>query len=361
MHDDRLTTPAREAGPRTKENPVSTDVAHPFTLDLADPAATDLATTGGKGSSLARLAAAGLPVPGAFHLTTHAYRAAVAGAPRQAIVEAAAQAEPDRPGTHEAAAARIAAVFAELEIPAEVADAVRAGYSTLRVPAGSSVPGAGEPAVAVRSSATAEDLPGMSFAGQQDSYLNIRGEEALLRAVRDCWASLWTARAIGYRARHGIPADEVSLAVVVQRLVPADAAGILFTVDPMTGSRDRVVINAAWGLGEAVVGGQVTPDTFLVARVGGGVEATVSTKEVRTVRTDDGTLNEPLPAELRDRPSLTDAQAARLAALGSRIEELYEAAVDVEWAVDDGRPFILQARPVTGTAGRQPNTEVSPW
>jgi rifampicin phosphotransferase len=329
---------------------VSTDVAQPLALDLADPAATDLATTGGKGSSLARLAAAGLPVPGGFHVTTEAYLAAVAGAPQRAIVEAASRVDPDRPDTHEAAADRIAEVFAALQLPAAVADAVRAGYSRLDTAV------AGDAAVAVRSSATAEDLPGMSFAGQQDSFLDIRGEEALLRAVRDCWASLWTARAIGYRARHGIPADEVTLAVVVQHLVDADAAGVLFTVDPMTGSRDRVLINAAWGLGEAVVGGQVTPDTFLVSRVGGAVEATVSTKEVRTVRTGDGTRDEPVPAHLRDRPSLTDEQAARLAKLGARIEELYGVAVDVEWAVHEGRPFVLQARPVTGAAGRQPVT-----
>lgn len=332
---------------------MSTDVPQPFTLDLADPAATDLAATGGKGSSLAHLAAAGLPVPEGFHVTTGAYRAAVAGAPQLAIVEAAAQVDPDRPETHEAAAARIAEVFAGLEVPEEVSDAVRAGYSSLRGPALSRL-AASDPAVAVRSSATAEDLPGMSFAGQQDSYLNIRGEEALLRAVRDCWASLWTARAIGYRARHAISADEVALAVVVQHLVNADAAGVLFTLDPMTGSRDHVLINASWGLGEAVVGGRVTPDTYLVARVGGTVRRTVSTKEIRTVRTDEGTRDEPVPTELRDAPSLTDEQASGLADLGIRIEELYGTPMDVEWAVHDGAPFVLQARPVTGEPAADP-------
>ncbi|MFE7504875.1 PEP/pyruvate-binding domain-containing protein [Promicromonospora sp. NPDC057488] len=342
---------------------MSTEVTHSFTLPLADPAAAELATTGGKGASLARLATAGLPVPDGFHVTTDAYRAAVAGAPQEAIVAAARDVDPDRPETHEAAAARIAEVFAALEVPRTVADAVRAGYGGLRTSGGSpdGVPDAapdGGLAVAVRSSATAEDLPGMSFAGQQDSFLDVRGADAVLGAVRDCWASLWTARAIGYRARHGIPADDVALAVVVQRLVDADAAGILFTVDPMTGSRDRVLINAAWGLGEAVVGGQVTPDTYLVARVGGAVERTVSTKEVRTVRTGAGTRNEPVPAELRDRPALTDAQAARLAALGVRIEELYGVAMDVEWALHDGEPAVLQARPVTGAAGEVAVTEV---
>lgn len=332
---------------------MTVEATQPLVLELADAGAARLELTGGKGASLARLAAAGLPVPGGFHVTTDAYRAAVAGAPQEAIVAAARDVDPDRLETHEAAATRIAEVFAGLEVPAAVADAVRAGYARLRAPGE-----AADPAVAVRSSATAEDLPGMSFAGQQDSFLNVRGADALLRAVRDCWASLWTARAIGYRARHGIPADEVTLAVVVQHLVDADTAGILFTVDPMTGSRDHVLLNAAWGLGEAVVGGQVTPDTFLVARVGGAVEATVSTKEVRTVRTEDGTGNEPVPADLRDAPSLTDEQAARLAALGTRIEELYGRPMDVEWAVLDGAPFILQARPITGAAGQSAVTEV---
>jgi pyruvate,water dikinase len=325
---------------------MSTDGAQPIVLELADPAALQLDLTGGKGSSLARLAAAGLPVPGGFHVTTDAYRSAVRGAPQEAIVAAARDVDAGRPETHEAAAARIARVFAALEIPAPVADAVRAGYEGMRISGE-----ADDLAVAVRSSATAEDLPGMSFAGQQDSFLNIRGEDALLRAVRDCWASLWTARAIGYRARHGIPAADVTLAVVVQSLVDADAAGVLFTLDPMTGARDRVLINAAWGLGEAVVGGRVTPDSYSVSRPGGAVEVTVGTKEVRTVRTGDGTRDEPVPAELRDAPSLTDEQAARLADLGVRIEELYGTPMDVEWAVHDGEPFVLQARPVTGAAG----------
>lgn len=335
---------------------MSADGVQPYVVDLATAAAMRLELTGGKGSSLARLAAAGLPVPGGFHVTTDAYRTAVRGAPQQAIVAAVQDVDADRPDTHEAAAVRIAEVFAALEVPAPVADAVRGAYAAMR--SAGEARGAGDPAVAVRSSATAEDLPGMSFAGQQDSFLDIHGEEALLRAVRDCWASLWTARAIGYRARHGIPADEVSLAVVVQHLVDADTAGILFTLDPMTGSRDHVLINASWGLGEAVVGGQVTPDTYLVARVAGAVRRTVSTKEVRTVRTAKGTRNEAVPAELREAPSLTDDQACRLADLGVRIEELYGTPMDVEWAVHDGAPFVLQARPVTGAAGGGVLTEV---
>lgn len=222
-------------------------------------------------------------------------------------------------------------------MPRETAEEILAAYTKL----GDDVP------VAVRSSATAEDLPDMSFAGQQDTYLNIRGD-ALLDAVRRCWASLWTARAIAYRAGNGVPHDDVALAVVVQELVPADAAGILFTADPVTGARDRVVINASWGLGEAVVGGQVTPDTVVVGKTGGDVvEEHVGDKAVMTVRTPGGTHEEPVPEELRHRPVLDRAQAVRLARLGTEIEELYGTAMDVEWAVHDGTFFIVQARPIT--------------
>lgn len=184
-----------------------------FVLPLDDQGA-DLATVGGKGASLARLVRAGLPVPGGFHVTTDAFRlAGPAG-----------------------------------EVPAEVADEIRAA-----LPDGP---------VAVRSSATAEDLPDLSFAGQHDTVLDVRGE-GVLDAVRRCWASLGTERAVAYRARNGI--TDAAMGVVVQEMVPADAAGVLFTANPVTGARDETVVNAAPGLGEALVGGEVTPDEYVVA------------------------------------------------------------------------------------------------
>ncbi len=180
-----------------------------------------LAELGGKGASLVRLVDARLPVPDGFCVTTAAYRA----------------------------------FTAEGRMPEQVAAEVVEAYHRL-----------GSPAVAVRSSATAEDLPDASFAGQQDSFLNITGDEELLDAVCRCWASLGNERAVAYRRRHGIASDGLALAVVVQRLVDADAAGILFTADPVTGDPSWIEINAGWGLGEAVVGGQVTPDAFTVDR-----------------------------------------------------------------------------------------------
>ncbi|MFI7227992.1 PEP/pyruvate-binding domain-containing protein [Nonomuraea angiospora] len=284
-----------------------------------DDAAADLATAGGKGASLARLTRAGLPVPAGFHITTAAYRAFVS-----AFRDELPHAEDPR------------ALFAAHDLPAGLAAEIRRAYEAL----GDDVP------VAVRSSATAEDLPDMSFAGQQDTYLNVRGD-ALLDAVRRCWASLWNPRAIAYRDQHGVPHDDVALAVVVQELVDADAAGVMFTANPISGARDETVVNASWGLGEAVVGGQVTPDTVVVS--GGAVtREQVSDKTVMTVRTPDGTRERPVPEELRRAAVLDAAQAVELAAIGARIQSLYGTPMDVEWARRDGRFAIVQARPITG-------------
>jgi pyruvate,water dikinase len=200
----------------------------------------------------------------------------------------------------------------------------------------------------VRSSATAEDLPEASFAGQQETFLNVQGPDAVLDAVRKCWASLWTSRAIAYRTRQGIAPDQMALAVVVQRLAPAEAAGILFTADPVSGRRDRAVINAAWGLGEAIVGGLVTPDTLVVDRASGSVIARqTAEKAVMTVRTEGGTSEQPAPEALRAEPVLDDRRAGELAALGEQIEGLYGMPMDIEWAWGEGQFFILQARPIT--------------
>ncbi len=318
-------------------------------LPLDDPVA-DLDRVGGKGASLARLARAGLPVPGGFHVTTDAYRRFIAqDGLREGVLAAAEAVRAEDPGTFEAAAERIATLFAARDMPREIGEAIVKEYGALGGPGGGAVP------VAVRSSATAEDLPELSFAGQQDSYLNIRGEAALLDAVRRCWASLWTARAIGYRARHGIAARDVALAVVVQRMVEADAAGVVFTADPVTGARERITINAAWGLGEAVVGGHVTPDTVVADRTGVIVEQRVGDKRVMTVGTAGGTRQGPVPPELRGRPVLDATRVAELASLAVRIEEEYGTPMDVEWAAGNGELFIVQARPITVTHGEEWN------
>ncbi|MCJ7738573.1 MAG: phosphoenolpyruvate synthase, partial [Anaerolineae bacterium] len=188
----------------------------------------------------------------------------------------------------------------------------------------------------------------LSFAGQQDTYLNIDGVKDVLDAVVRCWASLWTARAIGYRTQHSIDHESVSMAVVVQLLIPAEAAGIMFTANPVTGARNEATINAAWGLGEAIVGGLVTPDTLTVDKDAGTVLAReIATKDVMTVRVNGGTEEQPVPEELKDVPVLSDQQTAELVRLGVQIEQLYGMPMDIEWVLADGTFAIVQARPIT--------------
>ena len=321
----------------------------PLILKLDSPEAT-LELVGGKGASLARMAAAGLPVPPGFHVSTCAYRRFVtANHLEETVLSAAAQASADDPTNLERAAEKIQSLFDKSVMPEDIAALIEQSYSEL---------GGDDPPVAVRSSATAEDLPGMSFAGQMETYLNERGGAEVLAAVKRCWGSLWTARALSYRAQHGIPPESVSIAVVVQQLVPAEVAGILFTANPLTGARDQIMINAAWGLGEAIVGGQVTPDTIIVAKQTGEiVSQEIAVKEVMTVRVTGGTRDEPVSAEKRKQAALQPAQATELARLGRQIEQLYGQPMDIEWAICGHSIFILQARPITALPEPRPTLE----
>ena len=316
----------------------------PYILPLDDKGAT-LESVGGKGMSLARLAAAGLPVPGGFHITTDAYRYFVQANDLQSrVLDALQQIQLDRPVSLTAGADRIAELFAEARIPQDLASAIESAWRDMW----GNGAGARPTAVAVRSSATAEDLPEASFAGQQESYLNVRGREALLTAVKKCWASLWTARAIAYRAKQGTRADLVTLAVVVQELVAADASGVMFTANPVTGKRDEMMITAAWGLGEAIVCGAVTPDTLTFDRGSGTVKyRDTATKLRMTVRSNGGTRDTSVPWNRRKRPVLSDDQARELAELGAAIGELYAMPMDIEWTLSGGQFAIVQARPIT--------------
>lgn len=310
-----------------------------FIIPLSDTSA-GLALVGGKGASLARLLAAGLAVPPGFTITTDAYRSYVdLYGLQEAILTAASVAKPDQPATLAGASRQIVALFTQPDLPEDIAVEIRHAYAAL---------GGADLAVAVRSSATAEDLPEMSFAGQQESYLNIRGAEAVLAAVRKCWASLWTERAIAYRLHQGIPADSVALAVVVQVLIPADAAGVLFSANPLNGARDEVLINANWGLGEALVSGRVSPDTLVVRKKDGKLlKASLATKTLMTVTGAQGTLEAEVPAEQRAQPVLSDPEARQLAALARQIEGLYGSPQDVEWCRAQDKFYVVQSRPIT--------------
>ena len=318
------------------------DAQVPLVMALDDPGAVP-GVAGGKGASLARLARAGFRVPPGFHVTTSAYLDFIGrGSLREPVLAAISAVDVSDAATFDAAAARIGELFAGQPVPTPTAAAIAGAYACL----GDDVP------VAVRSSATVEDLPGMSAAGQHDTYLNVRGEAAVLDAVRRCWASLWSARAIGYRAQWGVEPGGVSIAVVVQQLVLAEAAGVMFTIDPVGGAHDKVVVSANWGLGESVVAGEVTPDVAVVDRASGAlVSYQVGSKEMMTVADGAATRAAATPA-WRSAAVLSPGEAGELARVGLAIEKLYDEPVDVEWALAAGELSVVQARPITTPASR---------
>ena len=206
-------------------------------------------------------------------------------------------------------------LFEQSRIPSEVVVAIQPALANLMRLTGEASP------VTVRSSATTEDLPGASFAGQHESYLNIRGESAVLEAVRRCWSSLWTARALDYRARHGIDPSSVNLAIVVQAMIPAEVAGIMFTANPMSGARDEMLLDAAWGLGEAIVGGLVTPDHIVADKATGAIkQMVIGDKGIITVPTETGTEEREVEMSKRRTQVLTPVQVAELVKWGVAVE-----------------------------------------
>ncbi|UTT70085.1 PEP-utilizing enzyme [Arthrobacter sp. DNA4] len=338
------------------------EVSEGLVLGLGSLDAGMLALVGGKAANLGELLSAGLPVPDGFCLTTAAYRQAI-GAPEALLPALAgvyatmvetAGAAGDLPDAAGLAATARAAIL-DAPVPAAVAHAVEQAYTAL----GPDV------AVAVRSSATAEDLPFASFAGQQDTFLNVVGVPAVLDAVRRCWASLWTDRATAYRASLGIDPAAVSLAVVVQRMVDAQTAGVMFTANPLTGSRRQIVIDASPGLGEAVVSGAVNPDHFVVDALTGRVlERKPGDKgvEIRPVAGGGTEIRQVQGAQ--GTACLPDSQVVGLMRLGLQAQGHFGSPQDIEWAVDgaDGL-WLTQSRPITtlypvpksnGAAGRVP-------
>jgi len=283
-------------------------------------------TAGGKGANLSSMLRAGFPVPDGFVVTTDAYDRFVADNDLEGRIR-------ERAGIGDAASIR--ALFDDGTLAADLAEAITAAYTAL-----------GGGPVAVRSSATAEDLPDASFAGQQETLLNVHGPDAVVAAVRRCWASLWTERAVAYRAqRDPASTGHLSIAVVVQRLVAADVSGVMFTANPTTGRGDELVVTAAWGLGESVVGGTVDPDTFVVT--GAEVRATIGGKAVMTVATASGSAEVPTPADRRGMSTLTDDEVITLAGLGRRLAAHFGGPQDIEWVLSRGDFALVQSRPIT--------------
>ncbi|MEW9552965.1 rifamycin-inactivating phosphotransferase [Nonomuraea sp. NPDC050783] len=300
---------------------------------------TDVAAVGGKGAHLGELSRIdGVRVPDGFCVTTDAFLRVVAGAPSiGAQLDLLARVRQDDQAAIRAASAEIRRLVEDAPVPDEIVAAI-----------GEAVGRLGERAAcAVRSSATAEDLPTASFAGQQDSYLNVVGREEILRHVRRCWASLFTERAVTYRCRNGFDHRGVRMAVVVQRMVFPEAAGVLFTADPVTSDRKVATVEAGWGLGEALVSGLVAADVYTV-RDDRVVTASVATKS-RLVQAapEGGTRDVPVEPERQSRPVLTDAQVVRLVRLGRRIEAHFGRPQDVEWCLAGDDFHIVQSRAIT--------------
>lgn len=325
---------AAQPGPGLPADQVTDGVV---VLDLGRLDARQLPVVGGKAANLGELIGAGLPVPSGFCVTTGAYRQVAASAGLDGVIDALDAAGSDPNELAELAKQARDAMLAA-PVPTVIEDAVRRGYTEL----GERAP------VAVRSSATAEDLPSASFAGQQDTYLNVVGGDAVLDAVRHCWASLWTDRAVSYRRTTGVGHRGVHLAVVVQRMVDAQVAGVLFTADPVTGCRWHTVIDASPGLGESVVSGAVNPDHFVVTGDGTLVDHQLGDKSVVIrARPGGGTERRARTADAAQ-PCLNAVQIRHLTALGQRVQEHYGAPQDIEWALDGGGTWWLtQARPIT--------------
>jgi rifampicin phosphotransferase len=310
-----------------------------YVLEFQEIDQAQVAVAGGKGANLGELSRIdGVRVPAGFCVTTDAFRRIMAQAPSiDARLDRLSRLQPDDREAIRALSAEIRQSIEAIPIPHDLAAAITGALAKL---------GEGA-ACAVRSSATAEDLPTASFAGQQDTYLNVTGSAAILQHVSRCWASLFTERAVTYRLRNGFDHRKVRMAVVVQRMVFPRAAGILFTADPVTGNRKVASVEASFGLGEALVSGLVNADVYKV-RDGQVVARTIGAKRLAILPSPSGgTREQAIETERQDEPALTDAQVVRLVELGRRIEAHFGRPQDIEWCLVDDDFHIVQSRPIT--------------
>lgn len=307
-------------------------------IDLDHPAARLTANAGGKGASLARMRGAGLPVPSGFVVSTHAFGSSGFTLPKELDERMAAIDLTDMAALEEVCGEARQRLM-ETGVPDDVAAAVTHAYETIRADS-----------VAVRSSATAEDMPWASFAGQYDTFLNVTGTQDLLDRLLQVWASLYSTRAVAYRKRLGIPNGAVSMAVVVQQQLRPTASGVMFTHDPVTGAGDRYLVNAALGMGEGVVAGEVPSDSYAIdSSTLAIVERTIAHKDAMMAHAPGGGIRrEAVPETQRGLPALTDQQLTELARLARQVTGLFRGPQDIEFAAYEGSVQLLQARPVTG-------------
>jgi len=314
---------------------------------------TDIPSVGGKNANLGEMIDAGIPVPPGFAITAYSYKKLIEETGTSgriyAIIRETVK-DPDDPKHYEGASKKIRELIEATPMPKDIEDAIRSAYKELcRRLAAKDV------FVAIRSSATAEDLPDASFAGQQETYLNVRGVNEVLRKTVNCWSSLFTPRAIFYRTEKGFAHEKVFISVGVQKMVNSRAAGVTFTINPVTGDSSQIVIESNYGLGESVVSGAVTPDDFIVDKnTLKIIEKRIVKKTVQYLRDPKTgkTVHVSVPTEKQEQPCLTDEEILKLAELAKRIEQHYGKAQDIEWAIDSDLPFpantfIVQSRPET--------------
>jgi pyruvate,water dikinase len=303
--------------------------------------ATDVDIVGGKAASLGELSSHGLPIPPGFTVTADSYRQFITEAEIATDLFDAVDVDTGDSQALDEAEQRARDLILESEWPDGMRESILAAFDDL-----------GENAtVAVRSSATAEDLPDASFAGQQETFLNVDRDELLAR-IKRCWASLFTQRAIYYRDEQGFSHEDVDIAVVVQQMIDAEKSGVMFTKHPSTGE-DELIVEAAWGLGEAVVSGTVSPDNYTLDRTTGAIEdVDVSTKKTMLERDPEtgATVEKDVPEARQDERTLSDEELYELYELGERAESHYDQPQDVEWAIQDGEVYLLQSRPITTIA-----------
>ncbi|HEX2103742.1 MAG TPA: PEP/pyruvate-binding domain-containing protein [Solirubrobacteraceae bacterium] len=324
-----------------------------YTRPLADLRHADAARFGGKSASLGELMAAGIPVPPGFAVSTSAFEAFLeAGALAGTIADAIAGVAPDDVEALQAASATIMRAMCAAPVPAGVRAEIADRYAQL-----ASQSGEAEPAVAVRSSAIGEDSAEATFAGQQETYLWVRGADAVCDAVRDCWASLHSPPAMAYRARLAAIGQEPAMGVAVQLMVDAEVSGVMFTCNPVSGDPSIVAINASWGLGLGVVGGEVTPDEYLLSKVTGEVvRETISAKhiEYRPDPSGRGTVRADVEPARQEQPCLDETARRALVDVAQRVQKYFGSHQDVEWAIARGSEapaglHVVQSRPVTAT------------
>ena len=313
-----------------------------YVIDFDAPDATVHALVGGKGANLGRMTGAAFPVPPGFTVSTEVHSAFLQGDVLDRVLAEVDGLDYDDMAAVGAATDRARVIIAQTPVPDDVATAIRDAYDAL----------GDDPYVAVRSSGTAEDLTGASFAGLHDTYLDVRGADDVVAAVQACWASLFTDRATTYRAGRGFDHREARMGVVVQLMVSSEASGVMFTGNPLTEANDEIVINSSWGLGEAVVQGIVNPDQITLhtdsLRV---LEHHIGHKAIQLIRNAEGkgATEVEVPAERRDQRSITDEVIRELGELGRRVQDYYGGLPqDIEWAVAGGRVYLLQSRPITG-------------